>query len=101
MNVYEKVDKRLSEESALTPTHHRMINQCVESFNKGTGKKVKYLHLDGLDYKLQENKSLKGFYDIEVSVERKVLHKEQAIHLYNLFDTICAIANDEVKYNCA
>ena len=101
MNVYEKVDERLSEENVLTAAHHRMIMQCVESFNKGTGKKIKFLHLNGLDYKLKENAFFKGFYDIEVSVERRVLHREHAVYIYNIFDVICAIANDEVKYNCA
>jgi hypothetical protein len=88
-------------EFKLTESQCNAINECVCAFDKGKGSKVKFLHINGLDYKIYRDEELEEMYDILVSIDKRPLHDELGVHITELFGRICDIAEDKIKYRLA
>ena len=85
----------------LTEKQQKAITECVIAFKEKRGSKVKFLHIDGLDYKIYRDEIHEDMYDIHVTSNRKPLHDDLGVHITELYNRICDIAEDKIKYNLA
>ena len=85
----------------LTEKQQKAIEECVTAFEEKRGSKVKFLHIDGLDYKIYRDEELEDMYDIHVSINKRPLHDELGVHITELYNRICDIAEDKIRYKLA
>ena len=82
----------------LTPERLLEIKRCISAIKRKKGKRIKYLHIDGLDYAIYETEKDTEKYTITVSEKSNLLHRDLAVPIADLYQRICDLIELKVRY---